>query len=255
MFHYPLGGKAHIYINGHDLSEFSAKLETNYTITSRTPENSYNPGALRSGFTLLRQAPGLHAITLPLNIYGKNKRVTTDRLAALDAACAGVVELDLSDGFSYTCMLEEVRGNTWLSDEWCTADYCFLGMRHKAPLAVSGPSPVRLRNPGTWPRCDCTVTVKSFKVKTSAPVVLALYNAEKAVLTWKIDTTGGLYKAGGDLVLDGVQKRNQYNGGNIPTGTMVWTDYPYISPGENTVEISGGLTAAEIVVDFAPAYL
>lgn len=254
-FNYPLGGKAHIYIGGRDLSEFQAKLETDYAISGCALENAYNQGALRSGFLLLRQAPGLLSITLPINIYGADKQETMDHLADLDAACAGVVELDLSDGFFYTCMLEEVGGTTWLSDEWCTADYRFLGIRHKDPVTVSSPAPVHLLNPGTWPQNDCTITVKNFKAKTSVPVVITLTNGEKTVLTWKIDTSGGLYQAGGDLVLDGVRKRNQYNGGNIPTGTMTWTDYPYLSPGKNTVGISGGLTQAEIVVDYTPAYL
>lgn len=255
MFNYPLGGKAHIYINGRDLSEFRAKLETDYSITGCELDNSYNQGALRSGFLLLRQAPKPLSIVLPINIYGADKRETMEHLADLNGACAGVVELDLSDGFAYTCMLEEVRGTTWLSDAWCTADYCFIGIRHKDPVAVSGPAPVHLHNSGTWPRNDCTITIKNFKVKSSAPVVISLTNGEKTVLTWKINTSGGLYQAGGDLVLDGARKRNQYNGGNIPTGTMTWTDYPYLSPGKNTVGISGGLTKADIVVEYTPAYL
>ena len=255
MFNYPLGGRAHIYIGGRDLSEFRAKLETDYSITGYALENTYNKGALRSGFTLLRQAPELLSIILPINIFGADKRETTENLAAINAQCAGVVELDLSDGFAYTCMLEEVRGTTWLSDAWCTADYCFMGVRHKDPIAVSAPAPLHLQNGATWPKNDCTITIKNFKAKTSAPVVITLSGEGKTLLTWKIDTSGGLYQAGGDLVLDGVRQRNGYNGGNIPTGTMTWTDYPYLVPGQNTISVSGGTTKADIVVDYTPAYL
>ena len=255
MFHYPLGGRAHVYINGHDLSEFQAKLERDYAMGGCQVENSLNQGPSRSTLLLLRQNFAPLTIRLPLNFYAKTKACTMAHMAAFNALCQGPVELDLSDGFVYHCVLTEIGETAWLGDTFCAADYTFSGIRHKQTATVESAAPIHLVNDGTFPKSDCVITVKNLQCTASVPVIISLSDGETTFLTWKIDTSGGLYQAGGDLVLDGVHKQNRYNGGNIPTGTMAWTDYPYLKPGTNTLSIGGGLTQANMQVQYAPAYL
>lgn len=255
MFTYPLGGKAHIFINGHDLSEFQAKLESDYAISGCEIENHLNQGPSRSSVLLLRQNIGTLSIRLPLNFYAESKAETMAHMARLNALCQGTVELNLSDGFSYTCVLAEIGETAWLGDCFCAVDYTFSGIRHGAPVTLEGDAPMRLENAATFPKCDCVITVKNFKLISSTPVVLSISDGETAFLSWKIDTSGGLYHAGGALILDGMEKRNRYRGGNIPTGTMSFTDYPYLKPGKNTISIGGGLTSAELRLDYVPAYV
>lgn len=255
MFTYPLGGKAHIYINGHDLSEFQAKLECDYAISGCTVENHLNQAPSRGGMLLLRQNIGTLSIRLPLNFYAGSKAETMACMARLNALCHGTVELNLSDGFSYTCVLAEVGETAWLGDCFCAVDYSFSGIRHGEAVTVEGDSPLTVENYATFPKTDCVITVQDFRLKSDSPVVLSLSDGQQTFLRWKINTGGGRYQAGGDLVLDGVEKQNRYRGGNIPTGTMDFTDYPYLKPGTNILRVSGGLTDATLRLCFVPAYV
>ncbi len=255
MFHYPLGGIAHIYINNHDLSEFGAKLATNYSISGYEVTNSYNQGVNRNSFMLFRQTYGLLTLKLPLDFSGSSKAQTMERIARFHAMCSGNVEINLSDGFSYSCMLTKASETQWLNDEHCTIDYTFTGIRHKEPVSVAQPSPLRLYNAGTWPRNDCIITIKDLVLQpTDVLVIISIYGRELPIQTWRITPKIGRY-TGGDLVLDGINKRNLYNGGNIPTGTMVWTDYPYLQPGVNVIAVDGAISSADLQVEYIPAYL
>ena len=255
MFSYPLGGKAHIYINGRDLSEFQAKLEQNYALSGCGVENHLNQAPSHGSLLLLQQNFSPLTIRLPLNFYTGNKETTMAQLSRFNALCRGTVTLDLSDGFSYRCVLTEIGETAWLGDSFCAVDYTFSGIRCKASITRDGTAPLRIWNEATFPKSSCILTLKNFKLKSDTPVTVRLSDGEKTFLTWQIDTSGGLYQAGGDLVLDGMTKRNLYNGGNIPTGTMSFFDYPYLKSGTNTVSVSGGLTAAALSVTYLPAYL
>ncbi len=255
MFHYPLGGKAHVYVGGHDLSEFRAKLESGYAISGCSLENHTNQAPSRSSILLLRQNVGPLTLRLPLNFYAGSKRETMAHMARFNAVCQGIVEIDLSDGFTYRCALTETGETAWLGDCFCAVDYTFSGIRQGAPVTLSGPAPLQLENTATFPKTDCVITIQNFRCRTSAPVLLRITDESRTLLRWSIDTSTGLYQAGGDLVLDGRNKQNHYRGGNIPTGTMTFTDYPYLVPGTNTVSVSGGLTGADILLEYTPAYL
>ena len=83
MLRYPLGGRAHIYINNHDLSEFCAKLATDYSISGYELTNTYHQGPDRSSFALLRQTHGRRIYCAAIGFlrqkqagyYGKNGRI------------------------------------------------------------------------------------------------------------------------------------------------------------------------------------
>lgn len=252
---YPLGGKAHIYINGHDLSEFGAKLETDYAISGHEITNDYYQGPDRSSFLLLRQSHGLLKITLPLDFSGDSKQEVMHCLTSFHGHCAGVIELDLQDGFSYTCMLEEAGETHWLSDTWCTADYQFVGIRHGAPVTAAAHGALHLHNPGSWPRNDCVITVNNLKSTSDTPVSITLSDGNTTFLTWKLDCASGYFLAGGNLVLDGVKKRILYRDGGTAARAISFIDYPYLKPGRNTISVSGAVTHTGIIVDFTPAYL
>lgn len=254
MFSYPLGGRAHIYINDHDLSEYEAKLVTDYSISGYEVTNSYNQGINRSSFQLFHQSLGLLEIRLPIDFAAGSKQEVMDNMARFNAQCHGTVELNLSDGFLYTCFLQESSETSWISDEWCTIDYTFLGIKHKRAVDAAGTSPLTIYNDGTWPENDCIITIKNLAATSNTPVVVAIADEAETFLSWTIDVSSGVY-AGGDLILDGINKRNLYNAGNVPTGTMTWADYPFLRPGKNTISVSGAISSADLLVVYAPAYL
>lgn len=237
------------------MSEFQAKLESDYAISGCQIENHTNRGPSRSGAVLLRQNIGPLTIRLPLNFYAGNKVETMACMAQFNTLCQGQVELNLSDGFSYDCVLTEIGETAWLGDCFCAADYTFTGIRHGQPVTLEGNAPMHLLNEATFPKTDCVITVTDLQLQSGTPVVLSISDGKTTFLRWKIDTSGGLYLPGGDLVLDGLQKQNRYRGGNIPTGTMTFTDYPYLKPGENTISVSGGLTSAQLRLYYTPAYV
>ena len=243
-----------IYIGGHDIQEFGAKLQTDYAIGGGEIENITNRGEGRSSTLLLRQNREPLTITLPLDIYGGDKRETMDHLTGIMELLTDSFEVDLSDGYAYTCTLSEVGETAWISDEICSVDISMSGFKHRDPLRVSGVTPLRLYNSGTWPRTDCKLTIRALSVVTSTPVVITLSNASGVYLKWTLDTSSGAF-TGGDLVLDGQLMRNLYNGGNILAGTMAWTDYPYLLPGESTLNVTGGASALPAVVEFTPTFL
>lgn len=253
MFSYPLG-RTYVYVNGHDLREYCAKLSTNYHISGYTITNSYHQGPNRSSFLFLQQTYGLLSITLPLEFWATDKEATTACMVAFNGNCDEQVEISLPDGFSYTCILSKMTETEWINDSWCAVDYTFVGLRHKAPVEISQATPMKIYNAATWPRNDCRITIKNFKITTDTPVVISLSHEGSTYLSWQIDTSSGVY-AGGDLVLDGIDKRNLYNAGNVPSNTMVWTDYPYLMPGKNIITVSGALTTADVELYYIPTYL
>lgn len=243
-----------IYINDRSLNEFGAKLATDYGITGYEITNAYHQGPDRSNLLLLRQTRAPLTITLPLDFYGADKVETMSNISAFTAQCRGLVEIDLSDGFSYTCLLDEIGGTSWLNDEICSVDVSFLGIRHGESLHFAGSTPLTILRTDTWPLNDCKITIKQLAVTSNTPVVITLSNEAGIYLDWRIDVSSGIF-SGGDLVLDGIEKRNLYNGGNIPPGTMTWTDYPYLCPGRNTLQVSGGVTSAQLELDYTQTYL
>lgn len=240
-----------IYINNHSLCEFGAKLQTDYHITGSDITNTTNLGPDRSSILLLRQSRGPLTITLPIDFYGTSKRRVMQNMTALAQQMQGVFEVDLSDGFVYSCMLAEVGETAWSCDELCSVDFVMKGFRYGEAVNVSGKSPLIVHDFGTWPKSDCCITLTRFTA--SAPVTITLRNEAGNKQQWFITPENGIY-TGGSLVLDGIKKRNLYNSGGIPLGTMRWTDYPYIEPGINYLTVAGGTYSSAAVV-FSPAFL
>lgn len=243
-----------IYINQHDIREYGAKLQMDYAISGGEIENITNRGAGRSSTLLLRQSREPLEITLPLDIYGKDKRETMDHLTGIMALLTGTCEVDLSDGYAYTCTCKEIGATAWINDEICSVDITLSGFKHGVPMQVSGTAPLRVHNPGTWPKTDCKLTIRALSIQPGIPAVIALSNASGTYLKWTLNASDGSY-TGGDLVLDGQEMRNHYNGGNLRAGTMRWTDYPYLLPGDNTLSVTSGTASVSVVVEFTPAFL
>ncbi len=250
MFQYPLGS-ARVSINGHDLSEYHAKLAASYGLGSSEITNTWSQGPDRGGFSLLRQAHGLMPITLPLHFCGRNKRDTMAGMTAFSAQCAGDVDLDLGDGYHYRCVLEDTGETAWYTDDWCTVDYHFQGIRMGPEEVVCGPAPLSFYCHGTWPKNECVITVKDLDLPYR-PAVVSLSQEGRTYLSWHISNLVTLRD--GDLVLDGIRKRNLFHRGSIPAGIMTYTDYPYLLPGKSTLSVSG-VENAQVELRCVPAYL
>ena len=243
-----------IYINQHDIREYGAKLQMDYAISGGEIENMTNRGAGRSSTLLLRQSREPLEITLPLDIYGKDKRETMDHLTGIMALLTGTFEVDLSDGYAYTCTCKEIGATAWVNDEICSVDITLSGFKHGEPMRVSGTAPLRVYNPGTWPKTDCKLTIRALSIPAGTLAIIRLFHATELITEWTLTPLIG-YITGGDLVLDGQGMQNLYNGGNLRAGTMRWTDYPYLTPGENVLDIECGTASVAATVEFTPTFL
>ena len=65
-----------IYIGGHDIREYGAKLQTDYAVSGYDVTNTVNQGFNPSNVLLLRQSFAPLHISLPLDFYGNDKTVT-----------------------------------------------------------------------------------------------------------------------------------------------------------------------------------
>lgn len=55
-------------------------------------------------------------------------------------------------------------------------------------------------------------------------------------------------------MLDGIDKTNTYGGKTLPEGSMFWTEYPYLQPGENGFQVTG-CEFTDAVVEWEPGYV
>lgn len=246
-----------IYIGGHDLRDYGAKLQTDYAISGYDVTNTVNQGFNRSNVLLLRQSFAPLHISLPLDFYGKDKTETMAQLAAFAASLTGTFEVDLGDGYQYTCILEELGATAWISDEVCSVDVSMSGFRHTDPLHIESTGwTLRLANPSTWERVACKITIHDIQLRSGGGTVyVSLFQGDNSndFLQYKIDPSMLDGALSDTLVLDGLTMHNTYKGGPIPAGKMAWTDYPYLLPGRCMIVVRNA--NCKIDVDFTPTYL
>ena len=240
-----------IYLCGQSLSAYGARLRQNYTISGCSTVPTVSQGKNDSRFFLLDRTSGLLTVTLPLDFYGENVREIAKNMAYLRGKCQEMLELDLGDGFRYRLILTGAGEQEWTEDVLCSQTLTFQGMRLGDKMTVSGVPYMTLHNPGTWAKTACRLTIHGFKT-TARQAYVCLRQNGKSFLTWQIakhDTFSG-----GDLVLDGIDKTNSYGGKTLPEGSMFWTEYPYLLPGENGLLVTG-CEFTDAVVEWEPGYV
>ena len=240
-----------IYLCGQPLSAYGARLRQNYTISGCSTSPTVSQGKNDSRFFLLDRESGLLTVTLPLDFYGENVREIAQNMAYLRGLCQELLELDLGDGFHYRLILSGAGELEWTGDVLCSQTLTFQGMRLGDKLTVTGMPYMTLHNPGTWAKNACRLTLHGFKTTAKQAYVRLRQNGE-GFLTWQISQNNAF--SGGELVLDGIDKSNSYGGATLPEGSMFWTEYPYLKPGENALQVTGcEFTGA--TVEWEPAYV
>lgn len=248
-FLYP-GGTAGITIGGHDLSEFSAKLLSSYTMGACGVEGATFQGRNRSSLLLLDQRFSPMEIVLPLEFWGLNRQDTVAKWTSFCQAASGSVILDLGDGYEYACTLQDLGKPAFISDGYLTVDVTFLGFRQKPEVVISTETEIgaTITCDSTFPRTDCIVTMPQALLRGASRVSLELGDN-----SWYLARE---FTANEDLVLDGVNKIFLLGGKNV-TGEMTWEDFPYLTPGENHVGIyinTIGVTRG-VEIRYRPTYL
>lgn len=224
-FCYP-GGSSGITVNGHDLSEFSAKLLSDYELGACAVTSDVFQGTSRSTMLLLSQSFGAMELVLPLEFWGVSREDTVACWSRFCAAVSGKVELDLGDGYLYACCVTNLGQPQWICDGWMSVDVTFQGLRQKPQVTISAASTLgaTISCQSTFPRTDCVIRIPKAVLggATQAQVVLGKNK-------WLLNMS---FSAEAELVLDGVNKVFLLDGQNV-TAQMDWEDFPYLVPGEN----------------------
>jgi hypothetical protein len=248
-FVYGNGGTG-ITVGGRDLAEFSAKLQTGYTMGACQVTTDLFQGKNRSSVLLLGQRFGLLEIVLPLEFWGSSRQDTVAKWSQFCQVVSGKVELDLGDGFVYACCVTDLGSPSFITDGWLTVDVTLQGMRQKPAVTISGKTEIgaALYCESTFPRTDCTIRLPKALLGGAN-----LVQVELGDNSWylKMNFTGGQ-----DLVLDGIQKIFTLGGENV-TAQMQWEDFPYLVPGTNPVSIYINTIAVTqgVEITYRPTFL
>ena len=239
-----------ITIAGHDLSEFSAKLQTAYTMGSPALTTSTFQGRSRSTLLLLDQTFGPLEIVLPLEFWGSSRSDTVSKWTRFLQAASGKVLLDLGDGYEYAVCATDFGKPIFLSDGYFTVDVTFQGFRQRPEIVISAQTDIgsAITCPSTFPRTDCKITFPKALLGGAKQVSVTLGNN-----SWYLKTT---FTGAQDFVLDGVNKIFLLGGQNV-TAQMTWEDFPYLTPGENPISVyvnTVGVTRG-VEISFRPTYL
>ncbi len=248
-FQYPYGLSG-ILVGDRDLAEFSAKLQTAYTLGASQVDSDTFQGKNRSSLVLLDQSFGAMEIVLPLEVWGSSRTDTAKKWSALCGAFAGEVDVNLGDGFLYHCVAKDFGHPAWLRDDWLTSDVTLLGIRQKATVTFSTKTDIgsSISCMSTFPRTDCTITLPASLLDGATLATVTLGDN-----TWSLPCT---FTGSQDLVLDGVNKIYLLGGENV-TAQMEWEDFPYLVPGDNPIAVyinSYGVTRG-IELKYRPTFL
>ena len=244
------GGTSGIRINGRDLSEFSCKLQSAYTIGACSVGTDLFQGRNRSSILLLDQTFGAMEIILPLEFWGASRQDTMEKWSEFCRAATGRVELDLGDGFLYASVLKDLGAPAFITDGWLSADVTFTGLRQKEEVTVSTQSDIGagVVCQSTFPRTDCVIRLPQALLNGASQVAVELGDQ-----SWFLTMP---FTGNQDLVLDGVNKIFLLGGQNV-TAQMDWEDFPYLVPGHNSVAVfinTVGVTRG-VEIKYRPTFL
>lgn len=243
-------GQSGITVNGRDLSAFSCKLQSAYTIGACQVETELFQGKNRSTLLLLDQTFGAMEIVLPLEFWGLSRQDTMEKWSAFCGAVSGKVELDLGDGFLYACAVKDLGRPAFITDGWLAADVTLAGFRQKAQVTISAQTDfgAAIYCASTFPRTDCVITLPQALLGGAEQVAVELGSNQ-----WFLNAA---FTGTQDLVLDGVNKIFLLGGQNV-TEQMDWEDFPYLVPGNNAVAVyinTIGVTQG-VEITYRPTFL
>lgn len=220
-------------INGKNIAQLGARLLASYKVGGTPVDAGYNKARRGTAVTLLGTELGLRAITLPLDIRGRDGRDCALKKSQLDALlAAGKVELHLPDGFYYASLLQSIGEAAQVMPGLISCTYTLLGVQHDPLVRAQCTGTLFAR--GTMPRMDCILTAT---VGTAA----AKYNLAGV-------TFAGV-AAGEVLVLDGITKRVLVGGAPAAQRCDI-VEWPYLMPGPNRFPCPDPVT-----VEYYPTYL
>ena len=239
-----------VMIAGRELAEFRAKMQSYPCISSCEVDTGVFQGANRSSLQLLHNRRGTRFLTCKIDFFGKDNYERTIHQSDFEALFLGSepVVLDIGDGFWYRAVLVEVGAPETERELITTVEYRFQVTRHRGEAVTANieANDTMLLCESNVAKTDCVICLPYDKLGGASKITVGLNG-----LFWYYAP-----ELTGDLVLDGVNKIFTVGGINA-NSTVTWTDFPYLTPGENllTFSMSGLVLDVAANVIYTPTFL
>lgn len=242
-------------INGIALETFNAKMQSYPVISSCAVDTEVFQGVNRSSFQLLKNRRGARTMQFTVDFFGENT-VRARNQSALEALfLRGTAELDIGDGYFYRAALTGIQDPETLGECVTSVTYTLRATRHTEEIVIAAePNGKPVFCVSNVPRTDCEIYLSKEKWLGGTSILITLNTVQRWSLAEALT---------GDLLLDGIRKRFLMQNAdgtwaNI-TSRMEWTEFPYLSPGDNLlgVSVSGGpsLSGRYAEITYTPTYL
>lgn len=242
--------QATAFINGVDIYDVGALVE-GFSVSGTAIDNTAYQGVNSTGFNLLATTRGMRSITLSLFYKGQTRRDLALKKAKIDNAIGnGKIDLFLPDGFHYFAYLtaagEEKTLGVEGQDIIAVCTYTLMGIRHDDLETISATS-------GTAFQCKSLIPETDVKIVVPANGATGNYVISDAAGFGAVTVNN--VGVNDTITIDGINKRILKNGAPF-TGSMSFTHFPKLVPGENTIRVyyGGAYRTKAITVEYYPTY-
>ena len=236
-----------VTIAGKDLLEFDAKMQSYPEISSCAVDAHVFQGANRSSIQLLSNRRGQRTLKCKIDFFGNNHNRTLHQ-SEFEALFLGSepVVIDIGDGFWYRAVLTDIDSPETDHELITTVEYTFTVTRHIGEeITINIASGHVFNCNSNVAKTDCLIWVAA-EYGEGLTVTMVLNGNE-----FYVDDLDG------DLVLNGINKTFLINGENAAS-RVLWTDFPFLIPGENQIEIRVNgipISNRSASVSYTPTYL
>ncbi len=246
-----------VTVAGRDLAEFGAKMQSWPEISACEVDTGIFQGVGRNTMHLLQQRRGVRRFTCRIDFWGQSPREWAENISAFSALLSdGPVEIDIGDGYLYQSILLAESAPIVSGEVVATMEYQFQAVRHweartfKFFTSTDGDTIIDCQS--NIRKTDCTIKLSADSGLAQASGLRLILNG----ISWSY-----LGVIGGTTILDGIHKT--YTMAMKPISTeLIWTDFPYLIPGENTISIwnetasgEGGRIYTDVEITYVPTFL
>ena len=178
---------------------------------------------------------GLREILLEIEVYGDTEPEAVTRMSNLCAAIRDGSELDVGDGFGYYYVVDSFSKPERVSRNWYTFSAILVGYRHGRTQTATYSKTGNLLVAGNY----------------DAPAIFRITKTSGTTFTVNGITYTGTSGAEDPVVVDGYARTVMQSGQNV-FGRMSMTAFPVLTPGANTITITGTGTVA---VEYQPIFM
>lgn len=242
-----------VTIAGRELTEFNAKMQSYPEIGSCEVDAGVFQGADRSSLHLLHNRRGMRTLTCMIDFFGKDNYERTYNQSCFEALFLSnePVILDICDGFWYSAVLAEIGRPVTDHELITTVTYAFRVTRHRGDQITAKviPDNAKLWCQSNVTKTDCVICLPASNFGGAKSITVSLNG-----LWWSFSSADGV---SGDLIFDGINKLFTMDGETI-NNQVLWTDFPYLIPGENIISVGIDVWNAdnkEIHVSYTPTFL